>query len=275
MPLLFAATLFLSAALLFLIQPILARMVLPNFGGASAVWTTCMLFFQGALLAGYGYAHLHSKRLTDRAGYAIHVALMLAPLALLPIAFPSVWTPSVDHPATNLLFLLLFYAGPPFLLVSTTAPLLQRWYARSDQAGAHDPYYLYAASNAGSLLALVGYPFFVEPGLPLDRQTQVWAFGYGLLILLVAVCAFRVRRSPAQRELTAPNAAKSPKKHESAEPRPSAGTRGQCVLLAFVPSSLLLGCTNYLSTDVASIPFLWVMPLANRQHTRPQQSRSH
>src|SRR5262245_19850170 len=196
MVIVYAATIFLSATLLFLVQPMFARMVLPLLGGAPAVWNTAMVFFQAALLAGYAYAHALSSRVPARRQVLLHLLVLLLPLAALPIGVPAGWTPpGQDNPIPWLLGVLAVAVGLPFLVVSTSAPLLQRWFALSGHHAAADPYFLYSASNLGSMLALIGYPLVVEPHLRLSAQTWAWASGYGLLVLLFGACGLLVWRS--------------------------------------------------------------------------------
>jgi hypothetical protein len=259
MPFVFAAALFLSAAQLFLLEPMLAKMLLPGFGGAPAVWTTCVVFFQVMLLAGYAYAHLVTTRLQGRHQVILHVMLLVLSLGVLPIAISDRLVPAApENPALTLLAVLALTAGLPFFLVSTTAPLLQRWFTESGHAGSEDPYYLYAASNAGSLLALLAYPFLIEPFLSLPRQSWLWAAGYCLLLALLVVCAREAWRSgaPGVRAATTPRT-----KRSTGDPIGS-WAKARWVALAFAPSSLMLGCTSYLSTDVAAVPLMWIAPLA-------------
>jgi hypothetical protein len=259
---LYGLTIFLSAALLFLVQPMFAKMVLPLLGGAPAVWNTAMVFYQAVLLAGYGYAHATSSWLDARKQVLLHLAVLLLPLLALPIAIPRGWVPpSQDNPIPWLLALMLVAVGLPFLVVSTSTPLLQRWFAASGHRAAGDPYFLYAASNLGSMLALLAYPTVVEPFLDLPVQSRLWAAGYGLLLALAFACAAVVWRVPATATkplVVAETTANGP----SAGEAPTAGRRLRWVLLSFVPSSLMLGVTTYLSTDIAAIPLLWVIPLA-------------
>jgi hypothetical protein len=262
MLLLYGATIFLSAALLFLVQPMFAKMVLPLLGGAPAVWNTAMVFYQAVLLAGYGYAHATSAWLGGRRQVLLHLALLLLPLLALPIAVPHGWTPpSQDNPIPWLLALMLVAVGLPFFVVSTSTPLLQRWFAALGHGAAADPYFLYAASNLGSMLALLAYPTLVEPYLELPVQSRLWTAGYGLLLALAFGCAAVVWRVPAaatKRLAEATPAGGMPAGAAALTP----SRRLYWVLLAFTPSSLMLGVTTYLSTDIAAIPLLWVIPLA-------------
>ena len=194
----FAFTLFISALLLFLVQPMVGKMILPYLGGTPAVWNTCMVFFQAVLLAGYAFAHASVTWLGVRRQAAVHLVLMFVPLLFLPIAVNAATVPTAqDNPVFWLLLRLLAGVGLPFFVVSAGAPLLQRWFSETGHPAAKDPYFLYAASNLGSLAALLSYPVLVEPFLPLDRQSRVWSIGYGLLIVLVTGCAvFLWRRRP-------------------------------------------------------------------------------
>ena len=258
MPALYTLTLFVSAALLFLVQPMIARMLLPLFGGTPAVWNTCMVFFQALLLAGYGYAHVATARLGSRRQAMLHLAVLLLPLAVLPLTVPTGWSlPNTGHPVAWLLGLLLVTVGLPFFVVSTSGPLMQRWFADSGHPAASDPYFLYAASNSGSMLALLAYPFLLEPNLTLAAQGRVWAAGYGLLVLLTAACGAALLRAPAPKDAKAIGVGPDP-----ATPPVTSRRRLRWVLLAFVPSSLLLGVTNFITTNVAPVPLLWVLPLA-------------
>lgn len=263
MPILFASTLFVSATLLFLIQPMVAKMILPRFGGAPAVWNTCMVFYQAVLLLGYLYAHLTSTWLGVRRQAAVHVGLLLLPLLSLPIAVADHWTmPVEENPIPWVLALLVVSVGLPFFVVSSSAPLLQRWFAGTGHPSAQDPYYLYAASNLGSMLALLGYPLLIEPYSRLRTQGWVWAAGYGVLLAMTALCAGVVWRvKPA-----APNPKGKGGKARAREMEhgtvPNRQTRIRWVALAFAPSSLMLGVTTYLSIDLTPFPLLWVIPLA-------------
>jgi hypothetical protein len=273
---LFSATLFLSAGLTFLIQPMFAKFVLPRFGSTPAVWNTSMLFFQTALLIGYLYAHVSTRRLGARRQTALHLGVVLLPLLVLPIAVPDGWIPPADsNPVPWLLGLLAVTVGLPFFVVSTTAPLLQRWLAATDHPAAADPYFLYRASNLGSVLGLLGYPLVVEPSMRLAEQGRLWSAGYVLLVLLVLACAAVVWRSPRDTEAATAGAAvanpeaapataadAAPAASRASTARPTLARRLRWVGLAFVPSSLMLGVTTAITTDIAPIPLLWSLPLS-------------
>jgi hypothetical protein len=249
---LFTAAVLLSAALLFVVQPMFARMVLPMMGGTPATWTTCLLFFQVTLLAGYLYVHVTSTRLSSRTQGLVHVALLVSVVVLFPLSAPPAMAGN-GQPTVWLVGTLAACVGFPFLAVSGTAPLLQRWYA---SATGRDPYFLYAASNLGSLAGLLGYPFVVEPALTLAGQRAAWMTGFAALALLIAACAAMVWRMP-----TSPAA--PPREAAAARgPAPSTRDRLTWLMLSLVPSSLLLGVTTHISTDVAAVPLLWVVPLA-------------
>jgi hypothetical protein len=249
----FVLTLLVSSSLIFLVQPMVAKMVLPLLGGVPAVWTTSILFFQAILLAGYAYAHFAVNRLGPRRQAVVQVVLVLLPLALLPIALPHGWTPPAEaNPIPWLLAVLTLAAGLPLFVVCSTGPAIQRWFASTGQRGARDPYFLYAASNLGSLLGLVAYPLIVERSLSLHDQARLWAAGYLLLVVLTAACAFVLWRADP-----APHPAMA-----AGEPAPDARRRFRWVVLAFVPSSLMLGVTAQITSEVAPIPLLWVVGLA-------------
>jgi len=257
---------FIGATLLFVVEPMFGKMALPLLGGSPAVWNTCMVFYQGALLAGYLYAHLAPKWLGVRRQAVFHLGLLLLILFTLPIGIFHGWTPPTNaDPAAWLLLLLLLSVGLPFFVVSTTAPLLQKWFAQTSHAFAHDPYFLYGASNLGSLLALVAYPAIIEPYLRLHHQSWAWAGGYLVLIALLSLCGVMVWRATGQTgELVSLNPPVGATGHDKPNPGASPPTISQrvwWVLLAFAPSSLLLGVTTFLSTDIASVPLLWIVPL--------------
>ncbi|MBA3839308.1 MAG: hypothetical protein H0X55_03260, partial [Thermoleophilaceae bacterium] len=281
---LFSGTLFLSAALMFSLQPMYARFVLPLFGGTPAVWNTAMLFFQIALLAGYLYAHETTRRLGVRRQAALHLVVVALPLLVLPLGVPDGAAAPGDgaSPVGALLGVLVVAVGLPFFVVSATAPLLQRWLAGTDHPAARDPYFLYRASNLGSVVGLLAYPLAAEPTLRLGQQGVVWAVGYVALIALVAACAVVVWRSgPASREepsasgvdgppdgrgpgqaRAAPGIASPSDADEPITASISARRRLRWIFLAFVPSSLMLGVTTYLTVDLAPIPLLWSLPLS-------------
>jgi len=258
--LLFSVTLFLGATLLFSVQPMVGKMLLPTYGGAPAVWITCMLFFQAILFAGYSYAHGASRRIGAWRHALLHVVLLALPLAVLPIRPDGAEPPEAGADPTLWLFrLLVVAAGAPLLLVSSTAPLLQRWYSHTGEPGARDPYFLYASSNAGSLFGLLGYPLFVEPNLTLAQQARWWTAGYALLVGAVGACAWRLWRAPVE---SAAGMARGEARHEGPAERIRPLRRVRWILLAFVPSSFLLGVTSHITTNIAAVPLLWVVPLA-------------
>jgi hypothetical protein len=264
---LFGAAIFVGAALVFLVQPMVAKMVLPLFGGSPNVWNTSMVFFQAALLVGYGYAHLSIRLLGVRRQLFLHVVLLGLPLAALPIALPAFAAPPVGAPtAFWLLGVLLVAAGAPYTAVTTASPVLQRWFAGTDHPAARDPYFLYAMSNAGSLLGLLAYPLLIEPNVPLLGQRLVWGIGYVVFVLLMCACALVLTRRTRARaaDSTADSPTFSPPERDAEAPTAHITwrRRARWILLAFVPSSLMLGVTNFLSTDIAAVPLLWVVPLS-------------
>ena len=266
LPALYAVTLFVGAALLFLVQPLVGKLLLPLVGGTPGVWNTCMVFFQGVLLAGYLYAHRSTGKLGVRRQALFHLLVLVAVVLTIKAAFaatgsPVPVVPSIlpdDQDSSLLVFVQLSAAvgvavGVPFFVLSTTSPLLQRWFAATGHPSARDPYFLYAASNAGSLLGLLAYPLLIEPRLTLAHQEWVFAGGVMGYIGLVFACALTVIRKPA----TEPE-------HLKAEPtpHPDRWRVARWVALAALPSSLLLGVTTHVSTDLAPVPLLWVVPLA-------------
>ncbi len=252
---LWIVTIFLSALLVFSVQPMFAKMVLPLLGGSPAVWSTALVFFQAALLAGYLYAHLSATWLTPARQVAVHLFLLAAATFALPIGVGAETVPTIGQPILWLLAFLLLSVGLPFFTLSANAPLLQSWFARTGHPAARDPYFLYAASNLGSMLALLGYPFFFERVLDVRAQSGAWTFGFCTLILLIAACgAFIWRQKPV-----GPLAGAA----ALAEEAPITWkVRGRWIMLAAVASSLLVGVTAHLSVDVAAVPLLWVVPLA-------------
>lgn len=255
---LFAATVFLSAFLLFQIQPLVAKMVLPWFGGASSVWSVCLVFFQAELLLGYAYVHWLHEKLPARRQAWVHAGLLLASLATLPVAANPAWKAMAQaQPSWAVLGVLATAVGAPYLLLSTTGPLMQAWFARSvsTTAGAPQPYRLYALSNLASMLALLSYPVLVEPVWPLGTQTWIWSAGYALFVVSCVATALLSSGHMAQAQVEA--AAVEPE-----APRPGWRECALWVGLAATPSILLLAMTRHLTQDVAPVPFLWVLPLA-------------
>lgn len=244
---LFLITVLTGSFLLFLTQPMVARMALPRLGGAPAVWNSAMLVYQGLLLAGYAYAHFLT-RLRPRRQAGVHLALFALAALWLPIGLTGATLPADAAPALWAPWFLASSIGPLFFIVSAQAPLMQRWYALESARG--DPYPLYAASNLGSFAGLLSYPLLVEPLLTLEQQSLVWTAGYALLVLLVALCA-----------LTVPPAAVEAMP-EAAGPAPSWRRLLHWVALAAVPSGLMLSTTTHLTTDIVAVPLLWVLPLA-------------
>jgi hypothetical protein len=333
----FIVTIFVSAFLLFLVQPIVGKLILPKLGGTPQVWNTCMVFFQSALLLGYAYTHTVTTRLTLRRQLMVHCGLLIVPV-LMMIAFPMYaevqgWTfPAGSNPIVSALLLLGIIVGVPFFVVSTSAPLLQRWFAYSGHKTAKDPYFLYAASNLGSLLSLYFYPLAIEPNTLLGTQSWVWFGGYLFLAACVLYCAYTIFKLAPPDSVLAAEAAAETAKTEAPPPvgddpapvpapaaeastavkagpapgAPSAGARAiqrkkgmklgptpaadkpgaavvqrdvpdisygahaamtpwrriRWVFLAAVPSSLMLGVTSYISTDLSPFPLIWIIPLS-------------
>ena len=253
-PALFAGAIFTSATLVFLVQPMMTKLVLPSLGGSPAVWNTALCFFQAMLLAGYSYAHALQRIASPRRQALIHFIVLITAALTLPLHLTNLLgAPSPNTPIPWLLGVLTLSVGLPFAALSATAPLLQAWYARV-RAGNPDgetPYTLYVASNVGSLLALVAYPTLVEPALRLQTQTLSWSAGFGFFIVIMGVVGFIAAQAPATK--AAPSA--KPAQTNWAE-------RLTWLALAAAPSSLMMGVTTYITTDVASAPFLWVAPLA-------------
>jgi SAM-dependent methyltransferase len=252
----FAVALFAGSFLLFVVQPMCARMLLPLLGGGPGVWNTCMVFFQFGLLAGYAYAHALPGRMGVRRHALPHLVLMLLPFVVLPIQFQE--KPVEGMPVVWLLKVLWIGAGLPYVVTSAGAPLLQKWYSATGHARAADPYYLYAASNVGSLLALGSYPFLVEPNLSLSEQSSYWTAGYGLLVGLTTVCAYLLWRT---RDAGPTDLGPMESGRAGNMPTPDWSTRARWIALALVPSSLVLSVTTFLTMDIAAMPLLWVAPL--------------
>jgi hypothetical protein len=300
MLLVFAFTLFTSATLLFMVEPMIGKMILPLLGGTPAVWNTCMVFYQAVLLAGYAYAHFSTSLLGPRKQAAVHLVLLALPFLFLPLAVNPDLIKGDENPILGLLLLLSVTVGLPMFVVSASAPLLQKWFADTTHPSARDPYFLYGASNLGSMLALLAYPTMVEPNLRLGQQSIDWTVGYAALAALTALCAVFLWRSPqgVETKPAAEQAGSEGRSSEAIQKDKHGIVRGgkqqtsshsgshwepsavedessttlagdvtwsrvlRWVALAFVPSSLMLGATTYLTTDIAAIAFLWVTPLA-------------
>lgn len=292
MPLLFAATLFVSASLLFMVQPMVGKLVLPLLGGSPAVWNACMVFFQALLLLGYLYADRLTRLPDTRKQWVIHIGVMTLPVAVFvlaillsprhtPIAAAESLAPTGASSAIlSVLAILTVAIGVPFFVVSTSATLLQKWFTYTGHPSARDPYFLYSASNAGSLISLLGYPIFIEPNMTQGNQTWFWAVGFLGLFALITFCG-RAASNPLgvpPGSAAAPGGKHSGAKHSGGskqgadnkavpvapptEPPPSWLRMARWTALAFVPSSLMLGVTFHMTTDIASVPLLWVGPLA-------------
>jgi hypothetical protein len=260
--LLFCVTLFTSAGLLFWIQPLIGKTLLPLLGGSPAVWNTCLLFFQTMLLVGYVYALALSRWLSPRSQAGVHVFLitLIAIYILKSSVHSPVLTAVQQHkPTLWLLENLLFSVGLPFFILSATNPLLQSWFSRLRHSLAADPYFLYAASNAGSLIALVAFPLILEPSLVLNKQYRLWRVGFAVLATLTWVIALTLRPTKASTD-THDNELETIQSDSNNEL--PVLRRLRWVALAFVPSSLMLGVTTYITADVAAVPLLWVIPLA-------------
>jgi hypothetical protein len=271
---------FTSALLLFLVQPLFAKMILPSLGGTPSVWNTCMMFFQTVLLGGYLYAHLLTRRLPPKTQVVVHAGLLALSLLALPLALPSGWTPpQTGSPVPWLLLVLVIAIGAPFAMLSSNAPLMQKWFSKTGGPKADNPYPLYATSNLGSLVALLAFPLLIEPVVPVSDQTRAWSVGYGIFFLLTLTCAGILWRrtigaggsraeneEPADENGGGDDFSPAQTRGDEAGSRPLDGVswraRLHWIVLAFIPSSLLLGVTAHLTTDVAAVPLFWVVPLA-------------
>jgi len=245
---LFVVTIFAGSFLLFLTQPMIARMALPRLGGAPAVWNSAMLVYQALLLAGYAYAH-GLARFAPRTQILAHLALLLGAALWLPLGLIATTPPADANPAFWVPWLLTLSIGPLFFAISAQAPLMQRWFALSTPGA--DPYPLYAASNIGSFGGLITYPLLVEPALSLGSQSRIWTIGYGLLILLVLLCAAFLPRRDADRQ------------HATALVGAPVSSRRvvHWIALAAVPSGFMLAVTTHLTTDIVAMPLIWALPL--------------
>jgi hypothetical protein len=253
----YTAAIFVSALLLFSVQPLFTKMVLPRLGGSPAVWSVAMVFFQSLLLGGYAYAHFLMQLRNRTLPVAIHLVLLAVAILTLPLSISSGWgDPPNSGYAFWLLGLFAVSIGLPFFALAANNPLLQAWFVRTGHPNGPDPYFLYASSNIGSFLALLSYPVLLEPVFTLRTQNLIWASGYGLLIVLIATCGVLLLRAPAKAaELNMP--ADDPE-----APAPSWILRARWIFLAAVPSGLLIAVTAHISTDVAAAPLLWVLPLS-------------
>ena len=257
----FAITLFASALLLFSVQPMFAKMALPRLGGTPAVWAVSMCFFQAALLAGYCYAHALNRWLKPAHAVQAHLVVLALTYFVLPIGLPAALAEPPEGDAYLwLLSVLALGVGLPFFAVSASAPLLQAWFAATGHEDAKDPYFLYGASNLGSLIALMAYPLVLEPSIGLSAQSHAWSAGFVILAALIATsgAVMLTRRAELQETATAAFDALS---HADTKPLTNA-QRALWVGLAAIPSGLMVAVTTHITTDVASAPFIWVIPLA-------------
>jgi hypothetical protein len=252
----YTAAIFVSALLLFSVQPLFTKMVLPRLGGSPAVWSVAMVFFQSLLLAGYAYAHLLMQIRNRAIPIAVHLVLLLIALLTLPLSIASGFgEPPISGYAFWLLGLFVVSIGLPFFALAANNPMLQAWFVRTGHPAGPDPYFLYASSNIGSFLALLSYPVLLEPVFTLRTQNLIWTGGYALLILLIAGCGALLLRSPAL-------AAADLEVEATLMPAPTWLQRARWIFLAAVPSGLLVAVTAHISTDVAAAPLLWVLPLS-------------
>jgi hypothetical protein len=252
-----ALTIFASAFLLFLLQPIVAKQILPWFGGSAAVWTTCLVFFQTTLLLGYAYADFCVRRLSPRAQAFVHIALAALSLAVLPIVPGAFWKPAgQENPIWLILGLLGATIGLPYFVLSTTSPLIQAWFARKNPG--RSPYRLFALSNLASMLALLGYPFLLEPWIATRAQAWGWSVGYLLFVVLLVAAALRSARGVGVPEMSG----RIPTIEGAAAARPPISRQFLWCALAATGSALLLAVTAYLTQDIAAVPLLWIVPLS-------------
>ena len=263
----YALTIFVSAFLLFQVQPLIGRFILPWFGGGPSIWTSCMLFFQILLLGGYLYAHLTSMRLTPRTQVMTHLSLLAMSLVFLPIAPSDAWKPMADQsPLLQILLLLLATVGGPYFMLSSTGPLMQKWFSQTSPG--QSPWRLYALSNIGSLLALLSYPFVFEPWLALKQQVWSWSVVYGAYVVLATWCGIRYLQHQgvaAAKSLSTDekmDSAPAPSTVDARTIGPGIGSMLLWLGLATCSSAMLLATTNQLCIDVATVPFLWVLPLS-------------
>lgn len=252
----YTAAIFTSALLLFSVQPLFTKMVLPRLGGSPAVWSVAMVFFQSLLLGGYAYAHYLMTIKSRAIPVVIHLCLLLIALFTLPLSIAGGWgEPPASGYAFWLLGLFAVSIGLPFFALAANNPMLQAWFVRTGHPDGPDPYFLYASSNIGSFLALLSYPVLLEPMFTLRTQNLIWTGGYGLLIVLIAACGVLLLRSP-------PMSVEAIEASDGDEPSPTWMIRARWIFLAAVPSGLLIAVTAHISTDVAAAPLLWVLPLS-------------
>lgn len=252
----YTAAIFTSALLLFSVQPLFTKMVLPRLGGSPAVWSVAMVFFQSLLLGGYAYAHYLMTLKSRVAPVVIHLVLLVGAFVTLPLSIASGWgEPPLSGYAFWLLGLFAVSIGLPFFALAANNPMLQAWFVRTGHPDGPDPYFLYASSNIGSFLALLSYPVLLEPMFTLRTQNLIWTGGYALLILLIAVCGVLLLRSP-------PMSVAAVEASDGDAPPPTWTLRLRWIFLAAVPSGLLIAVTAHISTDVAAAPLLWVLPLS-------------
>ncbi len=252
----YTASIFVSALLLFSVQPLFTKMVLPRLGGSPAVWSVAMVFFQSLLLAGYAHAHYLTQIRSRTVAVVVHLALLLIAWLTLPLSIAGGWgEPPTSGYAFWLLGLFAVSIGLPFFALAANNPLLQAWFVRTGHPDGPDPYFLYASSNIGSFLALLSYPVLLEPMFTLRTQNLLWSTGYGVLIVLIAGCGWLLLTSPATAAVGG-----TAKDHEA--PAPPWALRARWIFLAAVPSGLLIAVTAHISTDVAAAPLLWVLPLS-------------
>jgi len=251
----YTAAVFLSALLLFGVQPMFTRMVLPQLGGSPSVWSVAMVFFQSMLLAGYVYAHWLARAKRRLVPVLVHLALLAAAGLTLPLSIAQGWDEPPAH-GTEFWLLGLFTVsiGMPFFVLAASNPLLQTWFVRSGHRDGKDPYFLYAASNVGSFLALLSYPILLEPAFTLREQDRLWSGGFAILAALIAGCGYLLLRVPPDVEHA--------HEVETAVRKPNGMLLGRWIFLSAVPSGLLVAVTAYISTDIAAAPLMWVIPLS-------------
>lgn len=266
----YIVTLFLSAFLLFLVQPLIGKLLLPVFGGSAAVWTTCMLFFQACLFGGYIYAHFASSFIISKKRSLIHLGLAFTGLLFLPSS--EIHGVAISGSTASIIFMVFRYLGLliafQFFILSSTAPLLQKWFSFTEDPDAGDPYFLYAASNTGSLIALLGYPVLFEPWFDLHRQVSIWNTGYAIMCLLLGICSLlpgsftKGSRDSETTDCEANHAETTSFPSGTTAQTPDKSRIAKWLLWSFLPSSLVLGITSHITTDIAAVPLIWIIPLA-------------